>query len=623
MDKPTQMEPVARMVLDMRDRYAKHQVARHRKWRALKKIRDGSYTDEYKRIPGRTRYKSNQAVIQIEHAKALMLKSLPVPRAISDSEEEIAAGTCDDANAALDVAAASSDSNGLASGVADDINTLGPGIVKFCVKPDGSIDAKIVHPRNLFPHPMATSLPDCEGLVEDIALPLSAARRRWPEKAKALNRAAAVGAGRLGTPGVGQHSYEAPNDYDRRSASSGESIGTDLNVRILFHEAFFKDSTVVDVMDERFEASGTTDSAGKPTKSKRFSTKTKAFKYPRGRHVIVTSLGDIIEDGDNYDPDGLFPYVKFGLHRWAHEFWSISDLELMAPTILLLDELTSVNADAAKYLAYPSIAIDPRATADRSLLVMRPGQFIPIRNPKQSIEPIRMPPMHDSIIRSIAMLGNNLQLAGQPNEQRGFRPRGDVTGQSIAAMAQLADIGPGAKQANFEADWGEFFQRLFGYMKEYWPPVKKLVVNPMANDMTTRRIFADPQDPAQVNKMSTQVTYWNRAAMRKANIRIIVEPGSGVPVDPEQEFMGIMSIFQLLVQLTGGNVGLAAKIMPISYLLAHSPLRDKQMVMSRMYDLEFKEAKAAGMQEGVAEVLQSASNEDLQAWAFGAANGNA
>lgn len=610
----TEMPPLARMILHMREQYGLREADRHRRWDALVRVRDGTYTNDYKHIPWKTRYKSNQGLAILEHQKAISLKSLPVPRAVSDSEQETADGLCDIANAAVDTVAAAFDYNRLCDGIMDDTHTLGPAILKILVKPGSDLDVKLVNPKNLHIHPAAENLADCESLVEDIPLPLSAALRRFPAKERELKRAAAQGAGGVGAvSGDGQKLYESPNDYDTVSGTMGETLSMELNAMVCLHEAFFKDSATVDVHEDYWEPTGESYADGTPKKRRAFRTKTQK-RYPRGRHVIITSTGEIIADEANYDPDGRFPYIMVGAYWRAHQFWPKGDLEFMAPTVILLDEMVSAVADAGRHMAYPSFAVAPNAGLDRNLTITRPGQVWWLRNPNQSLREVRPAPMHNSVTDLIGVLDRNLRLGSNtPEESRGHRPRGDVTGRSIEAMASLASIRPGMKHANFERGMAELFQRLFGYMKKYWR-ARKLVVNPQANDIASRRIEADPPTGKLGNAMSPQTQYWDRDRMRASQARIIVEPGSGVPVDPQAEFMGILSLLQLLVQANNGDIRAATQIVPISYLIAHSPLRNKRMIMQRAFDAERKMGKEQGRQEGMAEELRNMPMEDLQAY---------
>ncbi|MDK1032829.1 MAG: hypothetical protein QGD94_12540, partial [Planctomycetia bacterium] len=160
-EKKFEPSRIARMVLDMRREYAAHTGDRRRVWDALKKVRDGSYMNDLRRIPWKTRYKSNQGAVQIEHMKAVMLSNLPVPRAVSDDEAVMSTGLIDTANAALDVFATEIDYEGrFSDGVVDDTHTYGPAILKFLQPRGGKIRAALVNIRNVFPHPLAESLAD-------------------------------------------------------------------------------------------------------------------------------------------------------------------------------------------------------------------------------------------------------------------------------------------------------------------------------------------------------------------------------------------------------------------------------------------------------------------------------
>jgi len=611
----------ARLVLSMRNSYAGFMAEQHTKWKALEKVREGSYTNDYRRVPWKTRYRSPQGIVQLEHQKAIALKALPVPRAISDSEADIAEGLTDIANAALDSVAAAIDYNRLCDGVMDDAHVYGAAVLKILVRPNQDLDVRLVNLRNLYPHPLAESLADCEALVEDIILPLSAALRRWPDKRAALYKAAALRSEGPGADSKGQQLYQTPNDYDKAAEHAEVTLPQALTVPVRLHEAWFRTDESLEVVEEFFEP-GDTNKDGTPKRNVR---KKKRKKYPGGRHIIVTSEGDVILDEPNYDPEGRFPYVMVGCYWRPHKFWPKGDLEFMAPTIILLDEMVSAIADAAKHLAYPSFAVDPRrAKVDRSLLIYRPGQWIPILDPNHSLRPIDVPPMHDSVYNLIPLLRGNLRVgSGTPDESRGERPRGDVTGKSIEAMAALASIRPGLKHANFERAMAELFQRLFAYMQKYWTRPRKLVVNPQANDIAMRRIMQDPPPTTTPNPISHKVLWWQPDAMRNSQVRIIVEPGSGAPEDPEMEYQALLSLVELLATLDSNPALLGAQeIIPKSYLISHSPLRNKAMIMRRAYRQEFRRAREQGVQEGMAEALRNMSAQDLQAFLYQQAAGN-
>lgn len=620
-EKKFEPSRVARMVLDMRKEYAAYTGDRRRVWSALKKVRNGSYTDDYRRIPWKTRYKSNQGAVQIEHMKAIMLRNLPVPRAVSDDEAVLSTGLIDTANAALDVFASEIDYEGrFSDAIVDDTHTYGPAILKFLQPRNGKIRAMLCNLHNVFAHPLAEDLANCESIVEDMVLSTSEALRRYPAKRAEIMAEAAHGSGTTGMDGAGRSIYETPNDYDHTIGAISAQIPVALNTAVVLHEAFFRDSTVVEVHEEFFENIPNAEWAdGKPKQKKSIRRKTQK-KYPKGRHVVVTANGRMIADEQNYDPDGKFPYIMIGSYWRAHEFYPVGDLEFMAPSILLLDEVVSVIADAAKHHAYPSFAYDNKAGIDRNTIISRPNQWIPMNNPNLNLMPIKVPPMHDSVIGLHGILNANLNAASMPMETQGFRPRGDVTGKSIDAMASMAAIRPGMKHANYEVGMGEFFQRAFSYMTKYWRN-KRLTVNPRAHGTAMRRVMQDPQDPANPNKMGTQTLDWDSKKMREADIRIIVEPGSSMPQNPEQEYQGLLSLYQLLLSISGGDFAKVKKIIPFSYIVAHSPLRNIQMVLQRTMQAEMEEAKAEGAQAAMQEEAQNMSLEELQAMAFGRAQG--
>lgn len=612
---------VSRLVKAMRDNYAAFMSEHHRRWDALEKIRDGSYTNEYKHNPWKTRYRSPNGIVQLEHQKAISLQRLPVPRAISDSEEETVAGLPDIANAAIDQVGAAIDYNRLCDGMMDDTHVYGPAVVKILVKPNKDLDVRLVSLRNIYPHPLAESLADCEALVEDITLPLSEAWRRWPDKKKELTKAAALGSVGMGLDAKGSHLYETPNDYDEAGKAAFADMQQSLTVPVRLYEAWFRTDESVEMLEEFYEPTGQTYADGTP-KTRRDIKRKKVKKYPGGRHVITTSEGDVVIDEKNYDPDGRFPYVMVGCYWRPHKFWPKGDLEFMAPTIILLDEMVSAMADAAKHLAYPSFLFDPRAGVDRSMLIYRPGQWTPMSNPNMNFREIQPAPMHDSVLNLIPLLSSNLKLgSGTPDEHRGFRPRGDVTGESIKAMATLASITPGLKHSNFERAMSELFQRLFEYMKKYWTRTRELVVNPQANDITWRRIQSDPQDAdrpgAGPNPATRKVLYWEPEKMKDSHIRIIVEPGSGIPADPEVEYQGLLSLAQMLAAFyESPGLAKASEVIPKSYIISQSPIRSKAMLMQRAYQQEFQEAREKGAMEGMQEAMKSMSPEELQAYIY-------
>ena len=616
-----QISTLATNILRLRRQFQEAWGDKRRKWRALAKIRDGSYTDEYRRIPWKTRYKSNQGLVQLEHQKAFLLQQVPTARAISDSEQETVEGLPDVANAAIDVIAAEIDFNTLYKLGIDDMQVYGPMIYKIYMDGPRKFKVSLVNPLNLYPDPLAESLSECEVVIEDMLLPLSAARRRWPDKTRELNRAAAGGAGGtsmlLGQPP--QYLYETPNDYDKKVGEMGDTQLREVNTPVLFHEVFFKDPATVEVYEEAFEPTGELYADGTP-KMRRVEKAKIGRKYKNGRRVIITASGELIEDKDNYDALGKFPYIMAGGHEAAHEFWPTSDLEIMAPTIILLDELTSNIADAAKFTAYPSFAVDPQAMPSRDYLVVRPCQIYPVKNPNYTFKAIQPAPMHDSVIRLHGILNYNLRLGmNAPEEQMGFRPRGDVTGRSIEAMSQLASIQPGMKYANLSRATNELFSRLYEYAKKYWR-VKKLTVNTQANDMAARRVMSEPQDPAKQNKMGTITQTWEPEKMKNSTVRIIVEPGTGMPTDPNQEFASLFQVFQLLLSITQ-DPQLTAKLIPPSYLVSQTGLRNKQMILKRMMEAEFEGARKAGIEEGMADALRKGQLNDVIAMLHSQAQG--
>lgn len=622
MPEAIPIEPVASMILSLRSDFGGRMLDTHKRWRALGKLKDGTYLDEKRRIPWKARYRSNQAIAQLEHQKAMMMNHLPVARAISDNEQDIHDGLCDIANAAIDVIAADIKYNALAADIIDDVHTYGPAIAKILLKPGKKLDVKLVNPRNIFPSPRAECLDDCEVIIEDITLPLSAAHRRWSsqEQQRKLTRSALSGGGFLSQPGAGGYNlYETPSDYDHVEGVTTLGAADELNTPLYLHECFFRDSATVDVYDEFWE-DGIDTETGAPTRKRRVTTK-KQKTYPKGRHVIITCTGEVIVDEPNYDPDGKFPYVLIGGYRWAHELWPISDLFLMAPTVIAYDEMFSLGIDVARHTAYQPIAIDPQSGVDKRTVITRPAQVLWAKQPNNTIRELKLSGMSDSLVQLIPLLRHNMQMGFNTSEEsQGFRPRSDVSGRSIELLGQMASVKPGMKYSNIETGVGELCHRLFGYAKKYWPS-RKLQVYPVGNDMTMRRTMQDPGLRNSKSPLQTDTQIWDPARMRESDVRIIVEPGSGMPVDPEQEYTGILSQFQLILQLTGGNPVIATKIMPLSYILAHSPLRNKYMLLSRVRELELQNARAEGMEQGVSEAMREASMDDLLGLAYAQAQG--
>jgi hypothetical protein len=617
------------MVKDLRQHFGSQpsMLDKKKQWRALADLRDGRYERNAQSLSGRLRYKSFKATTYLEHQRALLERQIPVPRAVSDSEGDIQAGLCDIANAGLDVAASAFDYERLYSDVVDCVQTFGPAVVKILVKPGGRIDCALVNVQNIYPDPLAESLADCEAIIEDLILPLAEARRRFPGKVAELNREAQHGTARQSIGGW-NYAYETPNDYDREWGGVDISARDQIGMPVLLHELFFRSTETVDVVEEFWERSGDIPSDGGEEPRKRRVTIKKKPKYPKGRHIIATSLGEIIVDEDNYDPDGLFPYVMLGAYWRANQMWPVSDLFFMGPSIILYDRTISNIATNAAYLAVPSALVDPQSGITRNTKIIWPGQFTPCNNPTRNYRPLEMPPLHDSVYNLTGILEGNLQNAGSsPNEDRGFRPRSDTSGRSIEAMHQLASIRPGLKMKNLERGMSELFQRLFNYQKKYWRTGKQLKVTPRANDITMRRMMSDPRPSdvevngkTNITLFGTQTLTWDSQKMKDSQIRIVVEPGSGVPIDPEEEYMGILSVIQVIMQLTG-DPQVALKIVPLTWLLAHAPLRDKQMIMERAAQFEYKQGEAEGMQRGIGEALSGASQDDVQAMVYQQAAG--
>ena len=612
----TAREPVAEMVLRMRQQWGKRWAAQRNKWRALGKLRDGSYIQELRKIPWKVRYASNQASAIIEHQKALALQRLPVPRATTD-ERNTVSGVADAANAALDIMATEIDFERLCDSSQDTMHTYGPAIWKFLKPRDGKVMVKQVNLQNIFPHYMAETLSDCEGIIEDLILPLSEAKRRWPGKAQVLNEAAASGPGSFLSGAGDVVSKYNDSDYSR-GASGDESHDTerDLNMPVLLHEWFAKDDTTVKTIEAEFSDTRV-DEDGEPLPLPKSKT---TKKYPKGRHVIITSLGDVVVDEANYDPQGKMPYVMAGSYWRPFKFFPHGDLEMMAPTILLYDSVVGAVATSAKNMASPSMAVDPRAGLNRSTTVIRPGMIWWVRNPGLNLMPVQYPPMHDSIYSLFPILRGHLQSIGNTTpEQTGQRPRGDISGSSMDKMAQAAAIRPSLKYANFEKAACELFQRLFKYAEKYWPDGKTLIVIPSPGDTSTRRAMYDGVEGGQSSWHT-----WDREEMKAANVRVSVEQGSGIPIEPQEEFMGILSIYQTLIQLGGGTpeaVANARRAIPPSYVVAHAPLRDKQMIMKRLYEIEEEEGRQRGAVEGAEAALDEAGIEGVQAMAYQKAAG--
>jgi hypothetical protein len=379
-------------------------------------------------------------------------------------------------------------------------------------------------------------------------------------------------------------------------------------------------------MYEEFVATGEMDAEGNPVKES-VKKNRKESRYPKGRQMIITCQGDVLIDKANYDPKGLYPYVMFGGYWRPHEFWPVSDAEMMASTALHSDQIISILLDVAKSMAYPSYAVK-RGQVQRDLLIYRPGQHIPVNDPTRDIRPLPAAPMHESTILVHSILDAKMKFASNtPDELRGQRPRGDVTGASIDKMTSLATLRPSMKQRNFERAMGELFQRAFDYMLDEYEDGRELLVNPKPGDITTRRVFSGSQQPNSESLFGMQKYKWNREQMREAHIRIVVEPGSSVPIDEQTEYAGLLSLLQTIAGVYSSpanpaqGLEIARRILPPSYLLSHAPVRDKQMIMERAYAMEREMGYQKGVQEGAQEMMSQMSNEEIQALQYGRAMG--
>lgn len=600
----------------------------HRRWAALLKVRDGTYTQDMNTPSWKTRYRSNDAISIIEQLKAMMLSNLPVPRAVSDNEADIADGKCDIANAVIDELAASANYEKFCDLAADDLHSTGPAIVKLCYEPQlkNALTFRLVNPLNWFPDPAATDIVDMEYCVERIIKPKSWLLRRWPDKREIIDRAAEV-TGTVGSVSGDvsfQYLHETPNDYDR--AGKAYPPGQNLNAPVLILEFHLKDDTLIDIIEEYDEPTGELYDDGKPRMRKAKRPK-KVKKYPKGRRVLLTRTGETITDGKNTDPDGMFPYVVGGAYWRAHKLMPTGDLDLIAPTAILLDKMYSIMADNAQFLAYPALAIDPQSGIDRQTSICRPGQVLFLRNPNYTMRPIEMPRQHDAIYTMFTALRSQIRsITAAWEETQGLRPRGDVTGKSVDALAGLASIRPRMKQSNFERFIGELFHRLFQYAKAYYPENKTIITNPLPGSLSLRRTMSTPQRVESTNPYSSNKVTWDRKAMRDSEVRIVVEPGSSMPVDPDTEYAATINARQTIIGLNGGPQNPAAfliaqEIIPDSYIIAQMPLRNKMMMMRRAYELEQKRAQAQGQAEAMAEEASKASQQDMTAMAYGRAAG--
>ena len=173
-------------------------------------------------------------------------------------------------------------------------------------------------------------------------------------------------------------------------------------------------------------------------------------KYPNGRKFVYANKV-MLESGENYYEDGLFPYARLQNYVSQRQFWGISDIESLESPQKTFNKLLSFSLDVLTLMGNPIWVVPSSSGVDTDNLFNQPGMIVEYDGQQAPVrqEGVQLQPYVLQLIDRLKVWFDD--MSGSSDVSRGVRPEGVTAASAIQSLQEASQTRIRQKSRNLDA----------------------------------------------------------------------------------------------------------------------------------------------------------------------------